>query len=144
MSKHKGGEGEVAEAIFNLAAVMIFILIFLILSSKELFQSTSVDVDIPKANVIEADLEQSIAISITKEGKYYVGNDEVPLEKIHEIVLQKQKEYHEKNPDLEFGDQLVVIRADKSINWQMVLDAIDQAKKGKSRRITLAVIKKQG
>jgi biopolymer transport protein ExbD len=40
------------------------------------------------------------------------------------------------------GEQLVVIRADKSVDWKTVLDAIDAVKRGGSKRITLAVIKR--
>lgn len=144
MAKAGGGEGEIAQAIFNLASVMIFILIFLILSARELFQGTSVKVELPKAHVIEADLEQSISISVTKDHKYYVGDEEVPLEKIAEIVKQKHWEYvaRNENDSTLYGEQLVVIRADKGVDWGSVLAAVDQAKKAKSKRITLAVVKK--
>ncbi len=144
MAKATGGEGEIAQAIFNLASIFIFILIFLILSTKELFQGTSVDVELPKAHVIEADLEQSISISVTKDHKYYVGDSLVPLDLISELVKQKHWEYvaRNENDSTLYGDQLVVIRADKGVDWGSVLAAIDEAKRGDSKRITLAVVKK--
>jgi len=145
MARAVGGEGEIAQAIFNMASVFIFILIFLILSTKELFQGTSVDVELPKANVIEADLEQSISISITKDHKYYVGDSLVPLDLISELVKQKHWEYvaRNENDSTLYGEQLVVVRADKGVDWGSVLAAIDQAKKARSKRITLAVVKKE-
>jgi biopolymer transport protein ExbD len=142
MAKAKGGEGEVAQAIFNLANIFAFIFITLIIASKQVFQSTSVEVEVPKARVIEADLEQSIAVSIKKDRTLYFKDKQVDLQTLTQLVKQAQEQYKLKNPDAEFGEQLVVIRADKSVDWKTVLDAIDAVKRGGSKRITLAVIKR--
>jgi biopolymer transport protein ExbD len=142
MAKAKGGEGEVAQAIFNLANIFAFIFITLIIASKQMFQSTSVEVEVPKARVIEADLEQSIAVSIKKDRTLYFKNEQVDLQTLTQLVKQAQEQYKSKNPDAEMGEQLVVIRADKSVDWKTVLDAIDAVKRGGSKRITLAVIKR--
>ena len=142
MAKAKGGEGEVAQAVFNLANIFAFIFITLIIASKQMFQSTSVEVEVPKARVIEADLEQSIAVSIKKDRTLYFKDKQVDLQTLTQLVKKAQEEYKSKNPDAEFGEQLVVIRADKSVDWKTVLDAIDAVKRGGSKRITLAVIKR--
>ncbi|MEO0144271.1 MAG: biopolymer transporter ExbD [candidate division WOR-3 bacterium] len=142
MAKAKGGEGEVAQAVFNLANVFAFVFVSLIIASKQLFQGTSVEVEVPKARVIEADLEQSIAVSIKKDKTIYFKDKQVDLQTLTELVKKAQQEYKEKNPDAELGEQLVVIRADKSVDWQTVLNTIDAVKRGGSKRITLAVIKK--
>jgi biopolymer transport protein ExbD len=143
MAKAKGGEGEVAQAVFNLANVFAFIFITLIIASKQIFQSTSVEVEVPKAKVIEADLEQSIAVSIKKDRKLYFRDSLVDLQTLTQLVKQAQEQYKSKNPDAEMGEQLVVIRADKSVDWKTVLDAIDAVKRGGSKRITLAVIQRR-
>ncbi len=142
MAKAKGGEGEVAQAVFNLANVFAFVFVSLVIASKQLFQSTSVEVEVPKARVIEADLEQSVAVSIKKDKTIYFKDKQVDLQTLTELVKKAQEEYKAKNPDAEFGEQLVVIRADKSVDWQTVLNTIDAVKRGGSKRITLAVIKK--
>jgi biopolymer transport protein ExbD len=142
MAKAKGGEGEVAQAVFNLANIFAFIFITLIIASKQMFQSTSVEVEVPKARVIEADLEQSIAVSIKKDRTLYFKDKQVDLQTLTQLVKQAQEQYKLKNPDAEIGEQLVVIRADKSVDWKTVLDAIDAVKRGGSKRITLAVIKR--
>jgi biopolymer transport protein ExbD len=142
MAKAKGGEGEVAQAVFNLANIFAFIFIVLIIASKQMFQSTSVEVEVPKARVIEADLEQSIAISVKKDKSIYFKDKQVDLTTLTDLVKQAQQEYKSKNPDAESGEQLVVIRADKSVDWNTVLNTIDAVKKGGSKRITLAVIKR--
>jgi biopolymer transport protein ExbD len=142
MAKAKGGEGEVAQAVFNLANIFAFVFVTLIIASKQMFQSTSVEVEVPKARVIEADLEQSIAVSIKKDRTLYFKDKQVDLQTLTQLVKQAQEEYKSKNPDAEMGEQLVVIRADKSVDWKTVLDAIDAVKRGGSKRITLAVIKR--
>lgn len=143
MAKAKGGEGEVAQAVFNLANIFAFIFITLIIASKQMFQSTSVEVEVPKARVIEADLEQSIAVSIKKDRTLYFKDKQVDLQTLTQLVKQAQEQYKLKNPDAEMGEQLVVIRADKSVDWKTVLDAIDAVKRGGSKRITLAVIQRR-
>ena len=143
MARAKGGEGEVAQAVFNLANIFAFIFITLIIASKQMFQSTSVEVEVPKARVIEADLEQSIAVSIKKDGTLYFKDKQVDLQTLTQLVKQAQEQYKLKNPDAEMGEQLVVIRADKSVDWKTVLDAIDAVKRGGSKRITLAVIQRR-
>jgi biopolymer transport protein ExbD len=143
MAKAKGGEGEVAQAVFNLANIFAFIFITLIIASKQIFQSTSVEVEVPKARVIEADLEQSIAVSIKKDRTLYFKDKQVDLQTLTQLVKQAQEQYKLKNPDAEMGEQLVVIRADKSVDWKTVLDAIDAVKRGGSKRITLAVIQRR-
>jgi biopolymer transport protein ExbD len=143
MAKAKGGEGEVAQAVFNLANIFAFIFITLIIASKQMFQSTSVEVEVPKARVIEADLEQSIAVSIKKDRTLYFRDSLVDLQTLTQLVKQAQEQYKSKNPDAEMGEQLVVIRADKSVDWKTVLDAIDAVKRGGSKRITLAVIQRR-
>ena len=143
MARAKGGEGEVAQAVFNLANIFAFIFITLIIASKQMFQSTSVEVEVPKARVIEADLEQSIAVSIKKDRTLYFKDKQVDLQTLTQLVKQAQEQYKLKNPDAEMGEQLVVIRADKSVDWKTVLDAIDAVKRGGSKRITLAVIQRR-
>ncbi|MCS7245452.1 MAG: biopolymer transporter ExbD [candidate division WOR-3 bacterium] len=142
MAKAKGGEGEVAQAVFNLANIFAFIFITLIIASKQMFQSTSVEVEVPKARVIEADLEQSLAVSIKKDKTVYLKDKQVSLQELVQLIKSAQEEYKAKNPDAELGEQLVVIRADKSVDWQTVLNTIDAVKRGGSKRITLAVVKK--
>jgi len=142
MARAKGGEGEVAQAVFNLANIFAFIFITLIIASKQMFQSTSVEVEVPKARVIEADLEQSVAVSVKKDKTVYFKDKQVDIQTLTQLVRQAQEQYKAKNPDAEFGEQLVVIRADKAVDWQTVLNTIDAVKKGGSKRITLAVIKK--
>lgn len=142
MAKAKGGEGEVAQAVFNLANIFAFIFITLIIASKQMFQSTSVEVEVPKARVIEADLEQSLAVSIKKDKTVYLKDKQVSLQELTQLIKSAQEEYKAKNPDAELGEQLVVIRADKSVDWQTVLNTIDAVKRGGSKRITLAVVKK--
>ncbi|MEO0139547.1 MAG: biopolymer transporter ExbD, partial [candidate division WOR-3 bacterium] len=67
---------DVGQYLFPMAGVMILVLATMIANAQSLFQGTSIKVDIPKANVIEVDLEQSIPISITKDGKVYVQDKE--------------------------------------------------------------------
>jgi len=132
--------------LFPLAGVMILILATVIGNAKALFTNTSIEVNIPSANVIEADLEQMIPITIDKNGQYFYKDKKMSsASEVIPLVAADQKKYAEDagDPELE-GFQMVVIRGDKSIQWGSVLEAIDAVKKAKSKRVVLAVIKKRG
>ncbi|MFZ8833167.1 MAG: ExbD/TolR family protein [Candidatus Caldipriscus sp.] len=137
---------DIGKYLFPMAGVMILVLATMIANAQALFQGTSIKVDIPKANVIEVDLEQSIPISVTKEGKIYVGDKEMPsMDALRERVKEMQRKYATDagDPTLE-GTQLTVIRADKELNWGKVLEVIDETKKAGCKRTALAVIKRRG
>ncbi|MEO0204240.1 MAG: biopolymer transporter ExbD [candidate division WOR-3 bacterium] len=137
---------DVGQYLFPMAGVMILVLATMIANAQSLFQGTSIKVDIPKANVIEVDLEQSIPISITKDGKVYVQDKEMPdLNALRDRVKELQEKYAlgAGDPELK-GQQLTVIRADKEINWGRVLEVIDETKRAGCKRTALAVIKRRG
>ncbi len=137
---------DIGAVLFPMAGVMILVLATIIGNAQSLFTNTSIQVDIPKANVIEADIEQMIPVSIDKEGNYYYKDEKLSDPKeITPKVLEAQKQYAEESGDPELmGYMMVVIRGDKSIQWGSVLEAIDAVKKAKSKRVVLAVIKKRG
>jgi len=137
---------DISAILFPLAGVMILVLATIIGNAQALFANTSVQLDLPKANVIETDLEQVIPISIDRDGNYYFKDEKVPdLKTITEKVRQAQKQYAEESGDPELeGYQMVVIRGDRNIAWGMVLAAVDAVKKAKSKRVVLAVNKRRG
>jgi|YNPNPStandDraft_1061719.scaffolds.fasta_scaffold03732_2 biopolymer transport protein ExbD len=137
---------DMSAILFPLAGVMIMVLAVVIGNAQALFTNTSVQLEIPKANVIEADLEQMIPISIDRNGVYYYKDQKLSdVKEITPKVAAEQKKYAEDagDPELE-GFQMVVIRGDKSIQWGSVLEAIDAVKRAKCKRVVLAVIKKRG
>jgi len=137
---------DIGQFLFPMAGVMILTLATLIMNAQSLFSNTSIKVDIPKANVIEVELEQSIPVTVTKEGKLYVQDYEMPdLQSITQKVRELQEKYAAENNDPELmGQQLTVLRADKSIEWGRVLEVLDAVKKGKAKRVALAVVKRKG
>jgi len=137
---------DIGQILFPLAGVMIMVLAVVIGNAQALFTNTSVQLEIPKANVIEADLEQMIPISIDKNGAYFYKDEKLnDVKDLTPKVAADQKKYAEEagDPELE-GFQMVVIRGDKSIQWGSVLEAIDAVKRAKCKRVVLAVIKKRG
>ncbi len=137
---------DMSSILFPLAGVMILLLATIIGNAQSLFANTSIQVDLPKANVIETDLEQVIPVSIDRQGNYYFKDEKVPdLKTITEKVRQAQKQYAEENGDPELeGYQMVVVRGDRNITWGTVLAVVDAVKKAKSKRVVLAVNKRRG
>jgi biopolymer transport protein ExbD len=116
------------------------------MNAQSLFSNTSIKVDIPKANVIEVELDQSIPVTITTEDKVYVQDDEMPdLQSVTQKVKELQERYAIENNDPELkGQQLTVIRGDKSLQWGRILEVLDAVKKGGAKRVALAVVKRKG
>ncbi len=137
---------DVGQFLFPMAGVMILTLATMIMNAQALFSNTSIKVDIPQANVIEVELEQSIPVSITGEGKVYIQDEEMPdLQLVTQKIKELQEKYAVENNDPELkGEQLTVIRGDKSIEWGKVLEVLDAVKKGGAKRVALAVVKRRG
>lgn len=150
MAKDKLESPDIGQYLFPMAGVMILVLAVMVGQAKALFTNTSIEVDIPKANVVEADLEQMIPISVKKlpEGgvKYYYKDKEMrSLQEITDSVQAAQIRYGQENQDTSLiGQQLVVIRGDKSLDWGTILEVLDAVKRAKSKRVVLAVTKRRG
>ena len=149
MAQDKIEAPDISQYLFPMAGVMILVLAVMVGQAKSLFTNTSIEVDVPKANVVEADLEQMIPISVKKlpEGGveyYYKDKKMSSLKEITDSVRAAQIRYGEENQDSSLiGQQLVVIRGDKSLNWGTILDVLDAVKRAKSKRVVLAVIKRR-
>jgi biopolymer transport protein TolR len=98
-------------------AIMVILIIFMITAPM---MQRGVEVQLPRAQARQVDVESGIVISMTIEGSVFVGELEVGRDEI-EIVLERIKKYGRERP--------VFVKADKDLPYGSVLDVIAQVKR---------------
>lgn len=133
-------EIDIGGRLFPMAGVSFLMLLIIMVSVRELFSKSKIEVDLPRTTRIETELEEHITVTITKDGNFYVNDLPVNIENMPRLIEELQR----KDPDTTFWyTKLVLIRGDKEINWGNVLKALDGAKLAKSKRVALAVIREK-
>ena len=112
----------------SLTDVVMQLLIFFLLTFS--FANTrGMNVTLPKAAVGQPPQRKTIAVSISKEKKLYLNNELVPKDQLStRIATLLQKE----------PDQQIVVRADKDLVLQDVVEVLDLAKGSGATRLFIA------
>ncbi len=133
-------EIDIGGKLFPMAGVSFLILLMLVAMARDLFSKSKIQVDVPRSTRIETELEENIAVTITKDSRVYVNDQEVTFDTLDRVIERA----HRQDPDTAFWyTKLVLIRADKSLPFGTVLKALDAAKKAKSQRVAFAVIREK-
>ena len=107
-----------AFSLSSLTDIVFLLLIFFLLTSQFVVQ-TGVKVKLPASKLNEQSIPTKMIVSLTEDGKVYVGSEEVELNslpvKLDELKNQANEEH-------------LIIRADKSVNIDLVIKVIDAAK----------------
>ncbi|MFH1714657.1 MAG: biopolymer transporter ExbD [Elusimicrobiota bacterium] len=112
--------------------VVFLLLIFFMLSSSFL-ALPGIKINVPKAVTTETDIENKVIISIDKNQKIYINDKEVNINKL----LTELPSYTRENQN-----NSVIIKADKSIEYGVVVDVIDIVKQSGVKKIAIATIPK--
>ncbi|PIQ09150.1 MAG: biopolymer transporter [Ignavibacteriales bacterium CG18_big_fil_WC_8_21_14_2_50_31_20] len=102
----------------SLTDIVMLLLIFFLLTSQFVIQ-TGVKVQLPGAANNEQTVPTRIIVSITEQGKIYVGKEEVEIGALP-IKLETIKQ--------SVNEENLIIRADKSSKIDLVIKVIDAAK----------------
>lgn len=102
----------------SLTDIVMLLLIFFLLTSQFVIQ-TGVKIQLPGAMNNEQTVPTRIVISITEQGKIYVGADEVDLGTLSLKLETTKQNVKEEN---------LIIRADKLAKIDLVIKVIDAAK----------------
>ena len=106
-------------SITPLIDVVFLLLIFFLVSSKLESEEPQLELNLPQVSeVMPASAQpQELIVNIDREGQYFIGGQFCQWEQ----VVQKLTRAHNNNPET----QTVVIRADKSADWQNVAEVIN-------------------
>jgi biopolymer transport protein ExbD len=129
-------EVDLGQILLPMAGAALLILMMLMVSAPAIITKSSVKVRLPKARVLEAELEENIAITYTKDGKLFLNDKPIALDTLMVTIRKLEEE------DKEFPyTKLVLIRADEMVKFGKVSKLLEIAKKAGARRVAFAVVK---
>ncbi|MBI1931387.1 MAG: biopolymer transporter ExbD [Ignavibacteriales bacterium] len=102
----------------SLTDIVFLLLIFFLLSSQFVIQ-TGVKVKLPASKMNEQSMPTKLIVSITEEKEVYVGSEKTDLSSLALKLGNLMQDITENN---------LVIRADKSVDIDLVIQVIDAAK----------------
>lgn len=102
----------------SLTDIVLLLLIFFLLTSQFVIQ-TGVKVQLPGSRYNEQSTPSRLIVTLTGEDRVFLGQDETTIQELPAKLSQGLERAPEKN---------LIIRADKAVNIDMVVQVIDAAK----------------
>jgi len=121
--------------LINLTSLIdvVFLLLIFFMVSTSFALIRGIKVDLPTTTTPQEKIEQNIVISITKEGKIYLGKRQISKT---ELVKTLKRQIGKKK-------SLVVINADKDTRHGMVVEVMDLAKQGGAGKLGILTTSKR-
>ena len=111
---------------------MVFILLIFFIVTTVFVEETGVDVNKPQAAAASMLEKNSVLIAITAEGKVVYGGREVGVSGVRAIVRRLNEGKGE-------DDILpVIVQADKTVQTDLLVRVIDEAKLGGAQAVSIA------
>jgi biopolymer transport protein ExbD/biopolymer transport protein TolR len=123
MGINKRDEGKKVNSNINVTPmvdVMLVLLIIFMVITPMLNNKVNVDLPVATAAVVmeNANKEDAITIAVTRDGRTYLGGDQISLDDLSSKVVALL----EKKPE---GEKEVYMRADNHANYGKVMDTVD-------------------
>jgi biopolymer transport protein ExbD len=107
-----------AFSLSSLTDIVFLLLIFFLLTSQFVIQ-TGVKVKLPSSKLNEQSIPTRMIVSLTEDGKVYIGSEETQISELSIKIDGLKETINESN---------LIIRADKTVNIDLVIQVIDAAK----------------
>lgn len=139
MGINKRDEGKKVNSNINVTpmvdVMLVLLIIFMVITPM---LNNKVNVDLPEANaavVMEnANKEDAITIAVTRDGRTFLGADQVTLEDLSSKVSTKLEDRTDKE---------VYMRADARANYGKVMDAVDAVRSAGVSQLGLIAEKRE-
>lgn len=109
--------------------IIFFLLVFFMMSTLYMVEQHTIPVNLPQASAARQDKPQSIAVSVTQDGRVLFDQEEVPLP----LVVERVGVELRREPDSTF-----VLRADKEVEYSKVVAVLDELKVAGARKVSIA------
>jgi biopolymer transport protein ExbD len=109
--------------------IIFFLLVFFMMSTLYMVEQHTIPVNLPQAFAARQDKPQSVAVTITQDGRVLFDQEEIPLNLIAGRV------------DAELGrdmDSTFVLRADQEVEYGKVIAVLDELKNAGARKVSVA------
>lgn len=116
--------------IINMVDVMFFLLAFFMVFSTFRTSPATLNLDLPRAVTATREAPSEVVVSIDRQGRYFLNGRPVSLAQMTTLVGDAVR----RQPD-----QLVVVRADREVQYDRVVQAIDALRRAGAYRLGLAV-----
>jgi len=108
--------------------VIFLLLIFLLISSNFITHS-GIKVDLPGSNSQQNEFNKNISLTLTKNNEIFLNNEAVSWVELPEVLNRKL---------IEDPEQVVVVRADETVELKNVVKLLDIAKLSGTNRFFIA------
>ena len=108
--------------------VIFLLLIFLLISSNFITHS-GIKVDLPGSNSQQNEYNKNISLTLTKNNEIFINNEMVSWAELPEILNRKL---------IDDPEQVVVVRADETVQLKNVVKLLDIAKLSGTNRFFIA------
>lgn len=109
--------------------IMFFLLVFFMLSTMYMVEQKTIPVNLPQATSATIDNKTNFTVTLQNDGSIYL--DDKPTD-LNTLIIQAHKEQQQNS------NFAIIIRADKNINYEYVIQFIDTLKKSGITRFGLA------
>lgn len=108
--------------------VIFLLLIFLLISSNFITHS-GIKVDLPGSNSQQNEFNKNISLTLTKNNEIFINNEAVGWEELPNVLNRKL---------IDDPEQVVVVRADETVELKEVVKLLDIAKLSGTNRFFIA------
>lgn len=116
--------------IINMVDVMFFLLAFFMVFTTFRTNPATLNLDLPRAVTATREAAPELEVSIDRSGRYFLNGRPVSLTQMSALVGDSVRRH---------PGQLVVVRADREVKYDRVVQAIDALRKAGAYRLGLAV-----
>lgn len=129
-SSRSGGNAPMSEInVTPLVDVMLVLLIIFMVTAPLLQQGVKVDLPDAQAEPMKTSTEERLVLTLTKDGKAYLGKTEIPIDRITDLLSTNEK--------LKI-DKEIYLHADQELPYGLVVRVMAAAKAGGAE--TLAMV----
>jgi biopolymer transport protein ExbD len=109
--------------------IIFFLLVFFMMSTLYMVEQRTLPVNLPQAVASQADLQKNTAITVTREGRVLVEQEDIPPDLLRSRIQAQL---------VRQADTAFIIRADKQAEYGKVVTVLDELKAIGVRRIAVA------
>ncbi|MBI2069943.1 MAG: biopolymer transporter ExbD [Elusimicrobia bacterium] len=110
---------------------LVLVIIFMV--TAPILNQSTLSVDLPKAKTKEGEEKSNVTITITKDKRWAVNEQEIAADEIEKVLPARIRQT---------PDKLVVIKADQEALHGELLSAMRAAKNAGAKSITIATVQK--
>ena len=123
-------QGQPQVMIIPMIDIMLFLLVFFMISTIYMVQTNTLQVSLPQASTSKQEIRPNVVpITVTATGEVLYDKDTLPVGELAERVNSTLKS----DPDTVF-----VLRGDKAARYEHIVAVLDLLKKSGTRRVSIA------